>query len=341
MPQPYDALLLLSFGGPECMDDVIPFLENVTRGRNTPLARLQSVARHYELFGGVSPINEHNRKLIKSIEDELQVRGLKLPVYWGNRNWHPLVEATMADMAANNVRRALAFATSAYGSFSGCRAYLNDIEKAQSAAGDRAPVVHKLPLFYNNPLFIEANVDYLQQALNEIPAERRDGAHIVFTAHSIPQGMATACSYEAQLLETATLVCAKLQRPEFKLVFQSRSGSPAQPWLGPDICEYLKEYALTASSKDVVVQPIGFISDHMEVMYDIGVEAKAVADDLGLNLVRAATAGTHPAFVRMIVDMIVEKMNNPEPDSYQSCAVDCCPSGAPTPAAAGGSQCAK
>lgn len=332
MNSPYDALVLVSFGGPEGPEQVIPFLENVVRGRNVPRERLLSVAHHYEIFGGVSPINEQNRLLIKALNEALLSRAIDLPVYWGNRNWHPYLSDTVKQMAADGVKKALAFVTSAYSSYSGCRMYINDIESARAAAGEVAPIIHKLPVFYNNALFVEANADHLLQTLHEIPVERREDAVIIFTAHSIPLSMADSCAYVEQLQETCRLVCQRA-RPgaEFKLVYQSRSGAPGQPWLEPDVCDYLREVSKVSSAKDVVIQPIGFISDHMEVMYDIEVEARGVASELGLNLYRAPTAGTHPKFVDMICDLIQDKLEKPELDSFQSCAPDCCPAGMARP----------
>lgn len=330
MHSPYDAILLLSFGGPEGMPDVMPFLENVTRGRNIPTERLQAVAHHYEIFGGVSPINENNRKLIAALESALHREGIALPIYWGNRNWHPFVEDTFKDMIAAGIRKVIVFVTSAYGSFSGCRMYLNDLERASAAAGEESPLAHKLPLFYDHPLFIEANSDHLLKALSVLPQDRAEKAQIVFTAHSVPQSMATNCLYEEQLACTASLIAQKTGRSNYAVVYQSRSGPPGQPWLGPDICDYLKELSQGSPAlKDVIVQPIGFISDHMEVMYDIEVEAKQVAAQCGLNLIRAATAGIHPSFVQMIVELIKSRLQNPEGENFLSCPRDCCPSGAP------------
>lgn len=331
MNNPYDAILILSFGGPEGMDDVMPFLENVTRGRNIPVERLQAVAHHYEIFGGVSPINAHNRALISALKEAFDREKISLPIYWGNRNWHPFVEDTFKEMTAAGVQKVLAFVTSAYASYSGCRMYLNDVERAKTSAGADSPIVHKLPLFFDHPLFVEANSEHLMEALHQLPADRAQSAQIVFTAHSVPQSMAANCQYEAQLARTASLICERTGRSNHAIVYQSRSGPPNQPWLGPDICDYLKEFAASSSAtKDIIVQPIGFISDHMEVMYDIEIEAKQVAAECGLNLIRAATAGTHPAFVQMIVELIKVRLQKPEPDSFLSCPPDCCPSPQPS-----------
>lgn len=309
MNQAYDALLIVSFGGPEGPGDVMPFLENVLRGKNVPVERMRAVAKHYELFGGVSPINQQNRNLIAALQAELTLNGPHLPIYWGNRNWHPLLTDTIAQMKRDGVRNALAFVTSAYSSYSSCRQYLENIAEAQNFAGPGAPEIFKIRAFYNHPLFIDANVDCLQTALNAIPDSRRDATSVAFTAHSIPQSMADNCEYEAQLLETSGLVAAQAKRDSWQLVYQSRSGSPAQPWLGPDILDHLKELKRSGAT-DVVIAPIGFISDHMEVLYDLDTEARKLCVELGLNMVRAATAGTHPAFIRMIRELLLERMDS-------------------------------
>ncbi|HLM25270.1 MAG TPA: ferrochelatase [Pyrinomonadaceae bacterium] len=310
----YDALVIVSFGGPEGMDDVIPFLENVLRGRNVPRERMLQVAHHYELFGGVSPINQENRNLIAALEKELERNGPRLPIYWGNRNWQPLLPDTLRRMASDGVRNALAFVTSGYSSYSSCRQYLQNISDAQAQVGPDAPRVEKLRVFYNHPLFIEANVDNVRAVWNH-------SAHLVFTAHSIPESMAKNCDYAAQLAETGSLIARALNIENWDLVYQSRSGSPSQPWLGPDVSDHLRALAL-AGVKDVVVAPIGFVSDHMEVVYDLDYEAQKVAQELGMNMVRARTAGTHPAFVKMIRELVLERINNKVPANI--CAPDCC-----------------
>jgi protoporphyrin/coproporphyrin ferrochelatase len=345
MDQPYDALLLVSFGGPEALDEVLPFLATVVRGRNVPPERLKQVARQYELFGGVSPINEQNRKLIAALQKELDEHGPHLPIYWGNRNWHPLLADTLRQMRAAGSKRALAFVTSAYSSYSGCRQYRENIEQARAEVGDDAPQVEKLRAFYNHPGFIEPNVENLNAALAQIPEDRRTDAEIVFTAHSIPRSMAQGCEYEAQLLETCRLVAAGAGQEHWRLVFQSRSGPPQQPWLEPDICDYLRELK-TRGTRDVVVAPVGFISDHMEVIYDLDTQARQLADELGLNMIRAATVSTHPTFIKMIRELILERI---EPNiirralgtrgaSHDVCPADCCLPGASRPATAAAPQ---
>ena len=340
MNQPYDAILLVSFGGPEGMGDVMPFLANVLRGRNVPESRMREVAHHYELFGGVSPINEQNRRLINALERELEEHGPRLPVYWGNRNWHPMLADTLRRMRDDGVRNALGFVTSAYSSYSGCRQYREDVERAREAAGEGAPRVEKLRAFYNHPGFVRPNVEHLGAALARIPEERRARARVAFTAHSIPAGMAAGCDYERQLLETCRLVAEGAGAEQWRLVFQSRSGPPTQAWLEPDICDHLRGLKAEGVA-DVVVAPVGFISDHMEVLYDLDTEARQLSEEIGVNMVRAATVGAHPQFVSMIRELINERLDPSAPHralgtfgpSHDVCPVDCCLSGVARPAA--------
>jgi len=338
---PFDAILIVSFGGPEGMDDVMPFLENVLRGKPVPRERMLEVAHHYELFGGVSPINDQNRALIAALESELQAAGILLPIYWGNRNWHPYLPDALRQMCDDGIRHALAFFTSAYSSYSGCRQYRENVAAAQTEIGEDAPQVSLLRKIYNHPGFIEANVDNLCRALEQIPQERRPKARVVFTAHSIPLSMASQSMYEAQLQETSRLVAGGAGVIHWSLAYQSRSGSPSQPWLEPDINDHLRALR-TEGAEDVVVAPAGFISDHMEVLYDLDTEARQLASEIGLNMVRAATAGTHPAFVRGIVDLIRERITNRAEKpflgtrgaSHDVCPVNCCLSGMSRPIAA-------
>lgn len=322
----YDALLVVSFGGPEGMDDVMPFLENVLRGRNVPRERMLSVAHHYEMFGGVSPINQQNRDLIAALTQELKLHGPDLPIYWGNRNWHPLLPDTLRQMRSDGVQNALAFVTSAYSSFSSCRQYRQNIADAQAEVGPGAPNIDKLRAFYNHPLFIEANVDHIRAALSKLDRDPR----LVFTAHSIPDAMAANCDYVDQLLEAGRLIAEALEVENWRVVYQSRSGSPSQPWLGPDIVEHLRELN-DQGVRNVVVAPIGFVSDHMEVVYDLDYEAQNAAKEMGMTMVRASTAGTHPAFVKMIRELMLERIDNSPARSLGSrgpvrdvCPADCC-----------------
>jgi protoporphyrin/coproporphyrin ferrochelatase len=328
MPDPaYDAILVLSFGGPEKPDEVIPFLENVLRGRNVPRERMLAVAEHYHHFGGKSPINDQSRALIAGLRGELEGHGLeedalRLPIYWGNRNWHPLLADALRQMKADGVRRALAFVTSIFSSYSGCRQYLEDIERARAEV-DGAPEVQKLRSFYNHPLFIEAQADRVHEALGDRPAK------LIFTAHSVPVSMAETSDYQQQLQESCCLVAERLGLEDWRLVYQSRSGPPSQPWLEPDIADVLRGLD---RGDNVVVVPIGFISDHMEVIYDLDTEAQAVARERGVNMVRAATVGVHPKFLRMIRELIGERMGTCQPraigqygPSHDICRADCCP----------------
>ena len=334
MNQTYDALLVVSFGGPEGLDEVMPFLSNVLRGRSVPEARMREVAHHYELFGGVSPINGQNRRLVAALKRELAETGPQLPIYWGNRNWHPLLTDTIRQMRDDGIQSALAFVTSAYSSYSGCRQYREDIERAREAVGESVPRVEKLRAFFNHPGFVGPNVENLRAALEQIPQERRASAQVAFTAHSIPAAMAAGCEYERQLLETCRLVAEGAGQASWRLVFQSRSGPPTQAWLGPDICDYLRELKESGAT-DVVVAPVGFISDHMEVLYDLDTEARTFAEEIGINMIRAATVGAHPQFVRMIRELIDERINGATPrralgsfpTSHDVCPADCCLSG--------------
>lgn len=320
MSSPYDALLIVGFGGPEKPEDVMPFLENVTRGKPVPRERLLEVAEHYMHFGGVSPINQQVRDLISVLQPELQRRGIELPLYWGNRNWTPLLTDTLQEMTAKGAKRTLAFVLAAYSSYSSCRQYRENLEAARQAAGENAPQIDKVRVFYNHPDFIEANVDRVRAAFEQLPTEVRDTAHIAFTAHSIPMIMAENCQYAAQLTETARLIAERLNVPaaRWRLVYQSRSGRPTDPWLEPDILDHL-QMLKDQSASQVVIAPIGFLSDHIEVLFDLDDEAAQKSRDLGLQMARAATVGTHPKFVSMIGELIEERLASASGDSV------CCP----------------
>ena len=325
-----DALLLLSFGGPEGLDEVRPFLENVVRGRGVPAERLDAVEEHYRHFGGVSPINARNRELIAALRSRTS-----LPVYFGNRNWHPLVEDTVAEMARDGVRDALVFATSAYGGFSACRQYDDDIVRARDAVPD-APRLTKLRHFFDHPLFVAANADAVRAVMI-------DGARVVFTAHSVPESADAAAGvpaegghrYSRQVGEAARLVALELGLTEYDVVWQSRSGPPQVPWLEPDVVDHLS--VLHAKGVEaVVVAPIGFVSDHVEVVWDLDTEAARHADELGMAFARAATAGADPRFAEMVVELVAEHVHDAAPRALgripaggctvngATCAVDCC-----------------
>lgn len=330
---PYDAILIVGFGGPEGPDDVIPFLENVLRGRNVPRERMLQVAEHYQHFGGVSPINGQVRDLIAALGPELRSHGVTLPIYWGNRNWHPMLADTLRTMADDGVKHALGVVHAAYSSYSSCRQYREDVAKARAEVGELAPVVDKMRVFYNHPDFVSANAAKVRAALDTLPESERDTSRIAFTAHSIPSSMADNCRYEGQLTETCRLVSESLgiTPDRWKLVYQSRSGRPQDPWLEPDILDHLDDLK-TQGVSAVVIDPLGFLSDHMEVMYDLDDEARKKADALGMTMVRAETVGTYPQFVSMLRELIVERIEGrPERraigqfgPSHDVCPVDCC-----------------
>jgi ferrochelatase len=338
----YDALLLLSFGGPEGPSEVMPFLENVTRGRGVPRERLDAVAQHYHHFGGVSPINQQNRDLIAAIRGELDEHGIDLPVYWGNRNWQPYVADTVQAMADDGIERALVFVTSAYGSYSSCGQYQDDLAAARQSAGPGAPRLDKLRHFFDHPGFIEPQVDAVRAALEAIDVTRHDTTRLVFTAHSMPVSMAETAGpaghlYVAQLREAARLI-AEAGGPglAWDLVFQSRSGSPSTPWLGPDVVDHLRSLAADRTT-DVIAVPVGFVSDHLEVQWDLDIEAAEAAAGLGLRFVRIPTPGTDPRFVQMVRELVRERLDpavakralSPLGPSHDVCPVGCCRSPAP------------
>jgi ferrochelatase len=287
-------------------------LENVLRGRNVVRERMLEVAGHYYHFGGRSPINDQNRALVAALRQELDRRGPRLPVYWGNRNWRPLLADTVRQMAADGVRHALCFVTSAFGSYSGCRQYLEDIARARAEVGAAAPQIEKLRSFHNHPGFIRTMVEHAQEVLSA-------DAQLVFTAHSVPVAMAQGSPYVGQLEEACGLVAAGLGRTQWRLVYQSRSGPPGQPWLEPDIGDYLRQLPVPGA---VAVVPIGFVSDHMEVIWDLDREARQVAESRGVRFVRARTPGVHPRFVAMIRQLVAERVTGARPRA--ECAPDCC-----------------
>jgi ferrochelatase len=328
----YEALLVVSFGGPEGHDDVIPFLENVLRGRNVPRERMLAVAEHYYHFDGKSPINQQTRDLIAAIKNELQQHGPNLPVYWGNRNWHPMLTDTLRQMKKDGIKRALAFVTSAYSSYSGCRQYREDIARAQAEVGEGAPGVDKLRVFFNHPGFVEATEDRLREALAQLPTNARQNAQIVYVAHSVPMSMANSSDYVKQLEEVRRLASQAIGSKNDVLVYQSRSGAPGQPWLEPDILDYLREVKQRNLASAIVIAPISFVSDHMEVLYDLDIEAKQLCEELSLPMARAKTVGVHPKFIAMIRELIVERTDGAERRALgalgprqDACAEDCCP----------------
>jgi protoporphyrin/coproporphyrin ferrochelatase len=354
--QPYDALLLVSFGGPEKPDDVLPFLENVTRGRNVPRERLAEVGRHYHGFGGRSPINDQNRALLAALREDLAGAGIGLPVYWGNRNWYPLLADALREMAADGVTRAACFITSAYASYSGCRQYRENLAAA-AAEVPEAPRLDRLRHYFNHSGFVEPVVDATLAALAELPDGTREEAHLAFVTHSIPDPMNDSSGpdggwYLRQHDAAAAVVVERVRqetghRFPHDLVFCSRSGPPSVPWLEPDVNDHLERLAKRGAS-GVVMVPIGFVSDHMEVAYDLDTEALTTAGDLGLPAVRASTPGIDPRFVAMVRDLLVERAaaergEAPVRDhvgglapSWDRCAASCCPNPRGDRAAVGG-----
>ncbi|MFF3616552.1 ferrochelatase [Streptomyces sp. NPDC002580] len=361
---PYDALLLLSFGGPEGPDEVVPFLENVTRGRGIPKERLKEVGQHYFLFDGISPINDQNRTLLEVLRKDFAEHGLELPVYWGNRNWAPYLTDTLREMAADGRRRILVLATSAYASYSGCRQYREDLAAALAVLAEEGlepPRIDKLRHYFNHPGFVEPMTEGVLRSLAELPEEVRAGAHLAFTTHSIPtaaadtsgpvEGHGDGGAYVRQHLDVARTIAEAVREETgiahpWKLVYQSRSGAPHIPWLEPDICDHLEELHGAGAAAAVMV-PIGFVSDHMEVMYDLDTEARAKAAELGLPVRRSATVGADPRFAAAVRDLVLERAAAESGRrvtpcalgalgaSHDLCPVGCCPARTPKPAAAG------
>lgn len=363
-PAPYDALLLLSFGGPEGPDDVVPFLENVTRGRGIPKERLKEVGQHYFLFGGVSPINDQNRALLAALRKDFADAGLDLPVHWGNRNWAPYLTDTLREMVTAGHRRIAVLATSAYASYSGCRQYRENLADALAtleAEGLPLPRVDKLRHYFNHPGFVRPMVEGVLTSLAELDESVRAGAHLAFTTHSIPTSAADTSgpadqhgeggAYVRQHLDVARLIADAVREQTgvehpWELVYQSRSGAPHIPWLEPDICDHL-EALHAAGAPAVVMVPIGFVSDHMEVLYDLDTEATAKAAELGLPVRRSATVGDDPRFAAAVRDLVLERAAAERGTSVERCAlgalgashdlcpVGCCPARSERPAAAG------
>ncbi len=322
-PVAYDGVLLLGFGGPEGQDDVIPFLRNVTAGRGIPDERLEEVAHHYRHFGGVSPINQHNRELKAALDTELAARGLELPVYWGNRNWMPYVADALQDAHDAGHRRLLAIATSAYSSYSSCRQYREDLADAVEATGLSGAVeIDKVRQFFDHPGFVTPFAEGVAEGLEALHAQgfADDEIEILFSTHSIPnsdadrsgppgRGFGAGGAYVAQHTAVAETIMSRLGSScAWQLVFQSRSGPPQVPWLEPDINDAMAELP-ARGRKAVLIVPLGFVSDHMEVLWDLDTEAMETADELGLTAIRTPTPGTHPAYVAGLVDLMVERLN--------------------------------
>jgi ferrochelatase len=326
----FDSFLLVSFGGPEGPDEVLPFLRNVVRGRNIPEERLVEVGEHYHLFGGVSPINQQNRDLLAELSLAFSESGLELPLYWGNRNWAPYIPDALREMKEAGRKKTLVFFTALFSCYSGCRQYRENLEVASEEIGEGVPELHKLRMAYNHPGFVAAMSDRLNDALWSLPEELQDDAVVLFSAHSIPLSMAEGSEYVEQLQESSRLVAEKSGVVDYRIVYQSRSGAPHIPWLEPDVCDVICELSDSGVGA-VVVVPIGFVSDHMEVIYDLDVEAKAVAEEREMAFARAGTAGTHPAFVKMTVELVQERVSGAEKKcvgrhgpSHDLCPKGCC-----------------
>jgi ferrochelatase len=334
MQSEFDAFLLVSFGGPEARDHVLPYLENVLAGKNVPEDRKLEVAEHYYHFGGVSPINAQNRALLAAIVQDFREHEIQLPVYWGNRNWHPLLPDVLSEMADDGIKHALALVTSPFGSYSSCRQYLENIADAQQSIGPSAPQVSKLRAYFNHPDFVKAWEDRAREAINSLPTDRRQQCQVLFTAHSIPVAMAKTSVYLPQLQELSRLVAESLELPQerWQLVFQSRSGPPQQPWLEPDVCDVISGMGKRDDVHEIVLVPIGFMSDHVEVLYDLDIEAVQAAEAAGVGLTRAAAIGTHPSLVSAIRQLVLERLEPGSPRAVignmeiapDTCPPDCC-----------------
>lgn len=332
MSDPIDAFLLVSFGGPEVPEEVVPFLERVTAGRGIPRERLELVGQHYFARGGVSPINGHCRTLLSELTTAFDEAGIDMPLYWGNRNSAPFLDDTVAQMHADGIKHAVAFVTSAYSSYSGCRQYRENIAAAIGAVDGEGPVIDKLRVFFNHPGFIDPLVDGVVDAVSGRDASR---THVFFTAHSIPSSSAASCDYEKQISNAAGLVAERVApvvtMPDWSVVWQSRSGPPSMPWLEPDICDAISD--LNPDDFDhVVVVPIGFISDHMEVLQDLDTDAAAAASTAGFGFTRTPTSSSDRRFVDMIVGLVSERLSGAVPVALgdlglvpTQCSATCCP----------------
>lgn len=342
MAEEIDSILFVSFGGPEGPNDVIPFLENVLRGKPVPRERLLEVAEHYQHFGGISPINQQNRDIIYRLRAALQAAGVDLPIFWGNRNWSPFITDAIRRLQEQGYKHPLPIFTNMFSSYSGCRQYRENIIAAVQEIGPTAPVTApRLRFGFNHPLFIAAQQQVIQTAYDQLSDPQRKASRLLYTAHSIPLSMSENCRYVEQLKESARLIAERLGNPNWELVYQSRSGPPQQPWLEPDIGDRIRELA-TQGIQAVIVVPLGFVSDHMEVLYDLDTEAKDLCGELGLNYVRASAVGTQPEFIQMLVELIQERLSGSAqracignlPPLHDVCPENCClyprPSGRPS-----------
>ncbi|MCH2174600.1 MAG: ferrochelatase [Lentisphaeria bacterium] len=307
----YDSILYLSFGGPEKMDDVLPFLENVLRGKGVPRERMLEVAEHYRHFDGYSPINDQNKEIIASLKLALKENNIDLPIYFGNRNWHPLLPDTLKEIRDAGHKNTLVYITSGFSCYSGCRQYKENLEAATNLI-ENGPKLTKLRSFYNHPGFVGANSAQVKAGLKLLDSPEK----VYFTAHSIPLSMAKTSEYEKQLLEVCGLIAEDCCIDNWELVYQSRSGPPQQPWLEPDICDKIEEdLEVGLIKKQILVHPVGFLSDHLEVLFDLDTEVQELCDEKGLKLVRSKTVHNHPLMIQTIVKLIQEKISGTTPEA--------------------------
>lgn len=308
MSKKYDAILMLGYGAPEKIEDIRPFLENVAKGRPIPPDRLEEVAHHYELFGGKSPLNEYTYKQARALQNKLAEYGHDIPIYVGMRNWHPFTPDTIKKIYDNGARKVIGMIMAAHQSDASWEKYQRDVQEALTDLGIEMEFDYSPPLF-DHPLFIEDSADRVQDCLDEIPTEEYPETMILFTAHSIPVPMAEASPYVEQLTTTARLIAEKLNYDNWRLVYQSRSGRPTDPWLEPDVCDVIEEIS-KEGVKNVIAQPIGFICDHIEVLFDIGVEAQETSDEVGIKLYRANTVNDDPKFIEAMADVVQKMMDS-------------------------------
>ena len=308
---PFQAVLLIAFGGPQGMTDIRPFLANVLRGRNVPASRIEAVAKHYELFDGVSPITELTQKQATGLSDRLTRKGLKLPVYVGMRNWNPYLKDTLLEMSRTGIRRAIGFIMAPHGSFSSCEQYRNNVNEARQSiinSGEADVAITYVASWHTHPGFIKALANQIDLAILALPNNLQQTSQIVFTAHSIPVSMANNCRYEDQLRESCDRVAQTLNHPNWSLVYQSRSGNPADPWLGPDVVDHLRDQH-ASGLKAAVLCPIGFVVDHIEVLYDLDLEAVRVCEQIGLPVARAAAVNDELNFLDMMTEVVASTSN--------------------------------
>jgi len=303
MSNKYDAVLMIAYGGPEKTEDIRPFLSQVSSGRPIPPERLEEVAHHYELIGGRSPLNEITYRQAKGLEDLLKTNGYSLPVYVGMRNWYPFLSDAVVEMSKGGIKKALAMIMAPHQSDASWDRYQRDVEEAIRTTGVDLSVDYAEP-FYDHPLFIEDSAERIAECLEQIPSTERDDTLLIFTAHSIPTPMAEASPYVEQLTVSCRLISERLGHENWVLAYQSRSGRPTDPWLEPDVCDVIREHSRNSAGR-VIIHPVGFICDHVEVLYDIGIEAAEVAEDAGIKMLRAKTVNDDRKFIEALADIVI------------------------------------